>query len=43
MEIRRELFFDFSQQMARALKAHGVTEEDVLRGFAEFKKRRRGR
>ena len=43
MEIRRELFFDFSQKMGRALKTKGLTEEDVLNGFAEFKKRRRGR
>ena len=43
MEIRRELFFDFSRKMGRALKAKGITEEDVLNGFAEFRKSRRGR
>jgi len=43
MEIRRELFFDFSQRMARALKTRGLTEDDVLRDFAETKKRRRRR
>ena len=43
MEVRRELFREFSQKMAVALKAHGMTEKDVLRDFAESKKRRRGR
>jgi prevent-host-death family protein len=43
MEVRRELFREFSQKMARELKAHGLTEEDVLRDFAASKKRRRGR
>jgi len=43
MEVRRELFREFSQKMALALKAHGMTEEDVLHDFAAFKKRRRGR
>src|SRR5258706_486347 len=42
MEVRRELFREFSQKMARSLKAHGLTEEDVLRDFAASKKRRRG-
>ena len=43
MEVRKDVFFAFSQKMAHALKAKGVSEEDVLRGFADFKKRRRGR
>ncbi len=43
MEVRRELFREYSQKMALALKAHGMTEEDVLRDFAALKKRRRGR
>ena len=43
MEVRKDVFFAFSQKIARALKAKGVSEEDVLRGFAEFKKRRGGR
>jgi antitoxin (DNA-binding transcriptional repressor) of toxin-antitoxin stability system len=43
MEVRKDVFFAFSQKLARSLKARGVSEEDVLRGFAEFKKRRRGR
>ena len=43
MEVRKDVFFAFSQKLARALNAKGVSEEDVLRGFAEFRKRRRGR
>ena len=43
MEVRKDVFLAFSQKMAHALKAKGVSEEDVLRGFADSKKRRRGR
>ena len=43
MEVRKDVFFAFSQKMARALKAKGLSEEDVLSGFADFKTRRRGR
>lgn len=43
MEVRKDVFFAFSRTLARSLKARGVSEEDVLRGFAEFRKRRRGR
>lgn len=43
MEVRKDVFFAFSRKLARSLKARGVSEEDVLRGFAEFRKRRRGR
>ena len=43
MEIRRELFFDLCKKLGRALKAEGGTEEDVLLGFAEYKRCRRGR
>jgi len=43
MSVRRELFFEFSQDLSRALKQKGVTEKDVLRDFETFKKRRRRR
>lgn len=42
-EVRKDVFFALSLRLGRSLKARGLYEEDVLRGFAEFKKRRRGR
>jgi prevent-host-death family protein len=41
--VRRELFFEISQDLSRALKQRGITEKDVLRDFETFKKRRRRR
>jgi|PersoiStandDraft_1058852.scaffolds.fasta_scaffold86228_2 antitoxin (DNA-binding transcriptional repressor) of toxin-antitoxin stability system len=41
MSVRRELFFEFSQDLSRALKQRGITEKDVLRDFETFKRRRR--
>jgi antitoxin (DNA-binding transcriptional repressor) of toxin-antitoxin stability system len=43
MSVRRELFFEFSQELSRALKQRGITEKDVLRDFETPKKRRRRR
>jgi len=43
MEVRRQLFLEFSQRLARELDARGITEEDIQRDFAESKKRRRRR
>lgn len=43
LSVRRELFFEFSSDLSRALKTKGITEKDVLRDFETFKKRRRRR
>jgi prevent-host-death family protein len=43
MEVRKDVFFAFSQKMAEALKAGGVTEDAIQRDFEKFKKRRRDR
>ena len=41
IEIRRKLFRDITDDVAEKLDARGVTDEDVERDFAAFKKRRR--
>lgn len=41
MKERRQDFLEASERIARALKAQGVTEEDVERHFAEWRKTRR--
>ncbi|MGZ5441501.1 MAG: type II toxin-antitoxin system Phd/YefM family antitoxin [Thermoanaerobaculia bacterium] len=41
LEIRRKLFLDMSASIANELDARGVTDEEIERDFAAFKKRRR--
>lgn len=41
MEVRRKLFLALAGDIAKQLDAKGITEEDIERDFAEFKKRRR--
>jgi prevent-host-death family protein len=41
MEVRRKLFLALTGDIAKQLDAKGITEEDIERDFAEFKKRRR--
>ena len=43
MEIRRRLYLELSAEIARDLDARGITEEEILRDFEAFKKRRRRR
>jgi hypothetical protein len=43
MDVRREVFLEFSSWLGRELDARGISEEEILRDFAEFRKRRRGR
>lgn len=40
-EIRRKLYLEMSSQIARQLKAKGVTGEQIDRDFEDHKKRRR--
>jgi prevent-host-death family protein len=41
VEIRRKLFLDIAKEIGRKLDAQGVTDEEIERDFAAFKKRRR--
>jgi prevent-host-death family protein len=41
LEIRRKLYLALTEDIAKQLDAKGITEEDIERDFAEFKKRRR--
>ena len=43
MGVRRRLFFELSAEIARELDAKGITEDEILDDFEEFKKRRRRR
>lgn len=42
LEIRRELFRDITDSIAKQLETKGVTDEEIERDFTAFKKRRRG-
>lgn len=42
LELRRKLFRELTNDIARQLDAKGVTDEDVERAFTSIKKRRRG-
>jgi prevent-host-death family protein len=41
LELRRKLFRELTNDIARQLDAKGVTDEDVERAFTSIKKRRR--
>lgn len=41
LEVRRRLFRDITAAVAKQLDARGVSEEEIERDFAAFKKRRR--
>jgi prevent-host-death family protein len=41
LEIRRKLFLEMSKSIGKELDAKGVTDEEIERDFAAFKKRRR--
>jgi len=41
MEVRRKLFLALAGDIAKQLDAKGISEEEIDRDFAEFKKRRR--
>ena len=40
LDLRRKLFFDLTNDIAKQLDAKGVTDEDVERAFTAMKKRR---
>jgi hypothetical protein len=41
IEFKRELFASLSAEVARQIKRRGLTEKDVLEGFAAWRKKRR--
>jgi len=41
IEIRRKLFLEITNEIGKQLDARGVTDEEIERDFAVFKKRRR--
>jgi prevent-host-death family protein len=41
LDLRRKLFFDLTNDIAKQLDAKGPTDEDVERAFTSAKKRRR--
>jgi prevent-host-death family protein len=41
LEVRRKLYLALTEDIAQQLDAKGISEEDIERDFAEFKKRRR--
>jgi len=41
LEVRRKLFLALAGDIAKQLDAKGISEEEIDRDFAEFKKRRR--
>jgi len=41
LDLKRQLFMLLSADVARRLKEQGVTEEEVLQDFAEWRKARR--
>lgn len=43
MDVKRQLFVEFATRLGDELDARGVTEDEILRDFAEFRERRRGR
>lgn len=42
IEIRRKLFRDITDDIAKTLDTQGVTDEEIQRDFAAARKRRRG-
>lgn len=43
LELRRQLFLELTDDIAKQLEAQGVTEEDIEREFAASRHRRGGR
>jgi prevent-host-death family protein len=43
MEVRRQLFLSLTADIGNQLDAKGISEEEIDRDFAKFKKRRRRR
>ena len=41
LEVRRKLYLALTEDIAKQLDAKGISEEEIERDFAEFKKRRR--
>jgi prevent-host-death family protein len=41
LEIRRKLFLSLAANIGKQLDAKGISDEEIDRDFAEFKKRRR--
>jgi prevent-host-death family protein len=41
MKVRRKLYLELSEGIARQLETKGITEEQLQRDFKDFKKRRR--
>ena len=41
MEVRRKLFLALATDIGKQLDAKGISDEEIERDFAEFKKRRR--
>ena len=41
LQIRRKLFLDLAEDIARQLDAKGVTDDDIERAFAAHRKNRR--
>jgi prevent-host-death family protein len=41
LEVRRKLFLALAKDIGKQLDAKGISEEEIERDFAEFKKRRR--
>jgi prevent-host-death family protein len=41
MEVRRKLFLALATDIGKQLDAKGISDEDIERDFAEFKKHRR--
>lgn len=41
LEVRRKVYLALTEDIAKQLDAKGISEEEIERDFAEFKKRRR--
>lgn len=43
MEVKRELFDELAEELTAERERRGISEDDILRDFLEFRQRRRGR
>lgn len=43
LDVKRQLFVEFATELGDQLDRKGISEDEILRDFAEFRKRRRGR
>ncbi len=43
MEVKRQLFDELAEELTTERERRGISEDEIIRDFAEFRQRRRGR